>query len=75
MIVVMNIEATEEQIKAVEDKLMTMGFRSHIIHGVKKRVIGAIGDKQSINTEQIERMPGVECIMQIMRPYKLVSRK
>jgi 3-deoxy-7-phosphoheptulonate synthase len=75
MIVVMNIEATEEQIKAVEDKLMTMGFRSHIIHGVKKRVIGAIGDKQSINTEQIERMPGVESIMQIMRPYKLVSRE
>jgi 3-deoxy-7-phosphoheptulonate synthase len=75
MIIVMDRNATEEQIQAVETRLTKMGFRSHTIQGVKKRVIGAIGDKQSINTEQIERMQGVESVMRIMRPYKLVSKE
>lgn len=75
MIIVMDKNATEEQIQAVEDKLAQMGFKSHIIQGVKKRVIGAIGDKQSISIEQIERMQGVESVMRIMRPFKLVSKE
>ncbi len=71
----MNENATKEQIEAIENRLISMGFKSHIIHGVQKRVIGAIGDKQSVDTGRLKRMPGVEDVMRIMKPYKLVSRE
>ena len=40
-----------------------------------KTVIGAIGDKSSIDASSISHMPGVEAIVPIMKPYKLVGRE
>ncbi|NPV54481.1 MAG: 3-deoxy-7-phosphoheptulonate synthase [Firmicutes bacterium] len=75
MIVVMKSGATEEQIKEVEDKLHELGFRTQVIHGTDKRVIGAIGDKRHLNLKFIELMPGVERAIPILRPFKLASRE
>jgi len=44
MIVVMNIDSNIEEITTVKERLETMGFQNQIIHGVKKIVIGAVGD-------------------------------
>jgi len=75
MIVVMNKNATKEQIKNVEQKLMELGFLTHPIYGEVKTVIGAIGDKRLLNTQEILTMPGVENLVPIMKPYKLASRE
>jgi len=75
MIVVMSSKATREQIENVEKKLTQMGFRTHPIFGEVKTVIGAIGDKRSLNTQLLLTMPGVETIVPIMKPYKLVGRE
>jgi len=75
MIVIMNKNATKEQIKNVEQKLMELGFLTHPIYGEVKTVIGAIGDKRLLNTQEIITMPGVENIVPIMKPYKLASRE
>lgn len=75
MIVVMNQSATKEQIKNVEQKLMELGFSTHPIYGEIKTVIGAIGDKRLLNTQEITTMPGVENLVPIMKPFKLASRE
>jgi 3-deoxy-7-phosphoheptulonate synthase len=75
MIVVMNSKSTREQIENVERKLTEMGFRTHPIFGEVKTVIGAIGDKRSLDTQLILTMPGVETLVPIMKPFKLVGRE
>ncbi|NLY43624.1 MAG: 3-deoxy-7-phosphoheptulonate synthase [Clostridiaceae bacterium] len=75
MIIVMQTTATQEQVKKVEEKLVALGFKTHPIYGEVKTVIGAIGDKRLLDTQMITSMPGVENIVPIMKPYKLVSRE
>ncbi|MCR6544437.1 3-deoxy-7-phosphoheptulonate synthase [Dehalobacterium formicoaceticum] len=75
MIIVMSKKATEENINAVTNRLEHDGFSTHIIRGVEKIVIGAIGDKKAISSMGLELMAGVENIVPIMKPYKLVSRE
>lgn len=73
MIIVMSQNASKEDINNVEKKLSKLGFRTHPIFGDVKTVIGAIGDKRFLNTQEISIMPGVESIVPIMKPYKLAS--
>lgn len=75
MIIVMNKNATREELRAVNEKLQKFGFASHAIHGVEKIVIGAVGDSKLTASLGIEIMPGVEKIIPVMKPYKLVSRE
>ncbi len=75
MIIVMNKNSSEENISAVTNRLAYEGFSSHIIRGVEKIVIGAIGDKKAISSMGLELMAGVENIVPIMKPYKLVSKE
>lgn len=75
MIVVMKPGANKEQILAVSQRLVELGFKTHPIYGQEKTVIGAIGDKKALSSEAIINLPGVEKIVPIMKPYKLVSRE
>jgi len=75
MIIVMEINCPEEQVDAVVEKLEHNGLQAHLIRGVKRIVIGAVGDKGSIQTMGIEGMPGVMSVVPIMKPFKLVSRE
>ncbi len=75
MIIVMKPGATQKQIEAVEKQLQELGFHTHPIYGEVKTVIGAIGDKRMVKANNIVHMDGVENIVPIMSPYKLVSRE
>lgn len=76
MILVMNIDSTLEEITTVNERLEAMGFQNQIIQGVKKIVIGAVGDPLASNAlKELTQMPGVEKIVPIMKPFKLVSRE
>lgn len=57
------------------DRLEKNGFQAHMIHGVKRIVIGAVGDRGAISSLGLEIMPGVEKVVPIMKPFKLVSRE
>lgn len=75
MIIVMRPSATPEQIDLVEERLKEFGFKTHPIFGQEKTVIGAVGDKRDLGAEGIINMPGVEKIVPILKPYKLVGRE
>ena len=74
MLVVMQSHATEEQVRAVCDRIESLGFRAHPIPGAARTAIGITGNSGSVDTDSLESMPGVvECIP-VSKPYKLVSR-
>jgi len=53
------------------------GLRGQISEGVERIVIGVVGDSHTkeLLRERIEAMPGVENVVRILQPYKLVSRE
>lgn len=71
----MRNNSTPEQIKLVTEKLEKLGFKTHIIHGSKRIVIGAVGTREDLEIMGLERLSGVEKIVPILKPFKLVSRE
>lgn len=75
MMVVMKQEATQDQIDHVVEKLQAAGVVAHISTGKYRTIIGAIGEEDIISNLPLEAVPGVEKVMRILKPYKLVSRE
>lgn len=75
MIVVMEHNASQEQIDAAVQRLQEFGFDTHLSTGVERTIIGAIGDKRPEYLEQLAALPGVEKIVPILQPFKLASRE
>ncbi len=75
MIVVMKSDATEEEIQSVIDKIHESGLEAHLSKGEFRTIIGVIGDEEKIDQLPMAAMPGVEKVMPVMKPYKLVSRE
>ncbi len=74
MIIIMRQQATEEQIQTVEQRLQGMGVDPHVSRGVERTVIGAIGDESKVEKESIQALDGVENVIRVMKPYKIVAR-
>jgi 3-deoxy-7-phosphoheptulonate synthase len=74
MIIIMNTDVTEEQIARVADRLTAMGVGVNVSRGVERTVIGAIGDESKIDKKMLEALPGVEDVIRVMKPYKIVAR-
>ncbi len=74
MIVVMKQGASEEQLAAVEKRIHELGYRAHTIHGVERNVIGCVGCEDKTPLHALDSMAGVEAVIPILKPYKLVSR-
>ncbi|PJA75384.1 MAG: 3-deoxy-7-phosphoheptulonate synthase [Nitrospirae bacterium CG_4_9_14_3_um_filter_53_35] len=74
MIILMQADATAEQLEHVIKKIEDLGYRPHVMHGVERNVIGAIGDERGkARLQVIESMAGVESVVPILKPYKLAS--
>lgn len=74
MIIVMHRDATKEQVDHVIDLVKELGYMPHPIYGEKKTVIGAIGDERGkFRLESLASVPGVEVVMPILAPFKLVG--
>ncbi len=74
MLVVMQAHASEEQVRAVCERIESFGFKAHPIPGSGRTAIGITGNSGLVDLGTIVSMPGVvECIP-VSKPYKLVSR-
>jgi len=74
MLVVMQSQATEEQVRAVCERIESLGLKAHPIPGAARTAIGITGNKGAVDLGILESLPGVgECIP-VSKPYKLVSR-
>jgi 3-deoxy-7-phosphoheptulonate synthase len=75
MIVIMQPQATMREKSAVIAWAEDGGQQVHLSEGNERTVVGILGDARSLNQEQVERMPGVERVIPVTKPYKLASRE
>jgi 3-deoxy-7-phosphoheptulonate synthase len=74
MLVVMRAQATEEQVRAVCQKIEALGYRAHSMPGAQRTAIGITGNKGEVDSGSLEEMAGVQEVIRVSKPYKLVSR-
>ncbi|MFA5059012.1 MAG: 3-deoxy-7-phosphoheptulonate synthase [Candidatus Omnitrophota bacterium] len=75
MIVVLRSDATEEQIQHIVQKAEKLGLKAHLSRGVERTVIGFIGPEDALRMVPLEAFGGVEMVMPVLAPYRLVSRE
>ena len=75
MIVVMEKNATEDQIKHMTERVQQLGLKAHVIRGTERTVIAAVGDERITKAESLESGPGVSEVLPILAPYKVASRE
>ena len=74
MIVVLKPTCTEEDFNRVIKKIEAVGLAVHLSKGKERTIIGAIGEDAILHGQSLESLPGVEKIIPILKPYKLISR-
>jgi len=75
MIVVLKPGLKQEEIQKVIERIESFGLKAHISEGKERTIIGAIGDERLMADQTLESFPGVEKVLPILKPYKLVSRE
>src|SRR5919199_1639302 len=75
LLIVMSAHATSAEVDDVVARLEEAGASAHVTPGREATVIGAIGERELLATLPLEGYPGVEQVLPILKPYKLVSRE
>jgi 3-deoxy-7-phosphoheptulonate synthase len=78
MIVVLKPNISKKDETAVLKEIKKLGYKPHIMRGVARTVVGAIGDE--LSHRSLESLPNsfpkaVESVMPIQKRFKLVSRE
>jgi 3-deoxy-7-phosphoheptulonate synthase len=74
MLIVMNHNATQAEVDAVVKAVQDMGFRAEPIPGSERTAIGVLGNHGYVDDTNILELPGVQRVIHVSKPYKLVSR-
>lgn len=75
MIVVMEGDASEDQVQHMSDRVEALGLRAHVIRGAERTVIAAIGEKREDMKDSLASGAGVAEVVPILAPYKVASRE
>ena len=75
MIIVLKPDCTETQLQHICEKVQEMGFKYEISRGVKRTLVGVIGEEDRLRNAPLRAIPGVEDVMSVLKPFKLASRE
>ncbi len=75
MIIITQPTVTDAQIDHIVARIEEFGLRSQVMRGESRVVIGVIGPDEVIREKPIGAIPGVESVVPVMKPYKLVAQK
>jgi 3-deoxy-7-phosphoheptulonate synthase len=75
MLVMMQRNATPQEIQAVCDAIQVLGFNPLPMPGALRTAIGVAGDDGQVDTSHFEGMAGVASVLYDSKPYKQVSRE
>ncbi len=76
MIIVLKPGISKKEETAVLREIRKLGYSTHVMRGVARTVVGAIGDERThANLESLGTWPQVESVTPIQKRYKLVSRE
>jgi len=74
MIIVLRPDATKENVRHIVEKVKKLGLKPWVSEGEERTIIGVIGAEDLLRIQPLEVFPGVEKVLPILKPYKLVSR-
>lgn len=75
VIIVLKPDFTEEQLAHICEKLEEMGFRYELSRGIKRTLVGVIGEEDELRNAPLKAIPGVEDVLSVLKPFKLASRE
>src|SRR5947209_9162348 len=76
MVINMAINSTEAELQHVIERVKECGFQPHVTRGAERVIVAAVGSNGSRSSlEALKAAPGVEDVVPIAHPFKLVSRQ
>ncbi len=75
MLVVMDHNATEAQIRRVCEVIVEMGYQARPMPGRQRTTVGLVGNDGRVDGSRLAALPGVREIIHVTKPYKQVSRE
>jgi 3-deoxy-7-phosphoheptulonate synthase len=75
MVVVMSTEATAADVENVVERVRAVGGDAFVSRGVERTIVGLVGDIDRYVDLNLDRLTGVDSVVRVSRPYKLVSRE
>ena len=75
MIVVTRPDITPEELDHIREHVESLGLRTSITRGERQTIVGCIGDDDLLRELPLLRLPGVEAVLPVMKPYKLAARE
>ncbi len=74
MIVAMQERATDDQIQAVVERMVEIGFNVHRTTGAVQTILAGVGTPAQFDHKDFELLAGVAEVVRISSPYKLAGR-
>ena len=75
MVIIMNPDATQENLDQVVQAIEGVGLKTKITVGEQQKIVAVIGDKNRLSSVALDAIPGVEQTVSISKSYKLASRE
>ena len=75
MLVVMNHDATREQVARVVELIEEMGYQARPMPGAQRTSVGLVGNDGRVDGSRLEALDGVAEVIHVSKPYKQVSRE
>jgi len=75
MIIVLKPDISKKQFDHVIERIKALGLKPMVSKGTERTIIGVIGPEDQLRAQPLEVIAGVEKVMPVLKPYKLVSRE
>ncbi len=75
MIIVFKPDTSQDQIDHVIERVEKLGLKPMVSKGTERTIVGVIGPEDILRVTPLDVFPGVEKVMEVLAPYKLVSRE
>jgi len=67
--------ATEQEIEHIIERIREAGYQPHVTRGTQRTIVAAVGSGRRHEIEALQVAPGVDNVVPIAQPFKLVSRQ
>jgi len=75
MIIVLKPNITKPQLEHLLERIKALGLKPMVSKGTERTIVGIIGPEEALRAQPLEVIPGVEKVMPVLKPFKLVSRE
>jgi len=75
MIIVFKKDASKKEVNNLIKRVEKIGLKAMVSQGTERTIVGVIGPEDVVRVQPLEVFPGVERVIPVLAPYKLVSRE